>query len=656
MSFVEGTSGSQMKVLLVMTDSFYRNSLALEYLRSYARADPLLKEHIEFKIFVFPPAFDRTTISRDIIFENPDIIGFSTYLWNIANTLKIAQKVKNELRGAKIILGGVEVSYNPQKVVEENLFIDAVIAGEGEIGFKTLLKNFLIGRRFGDNVPGLWTRRDEKIVASASPTYVKILEDIPSPFQIQDFNSSNLNGEILFETYRGCFFKCSYCLYHRHVGDPRFFPLNRVKKDLDTILASPCKSVRIIDSTFNIDAKRTKEILRFLKGTDKRISVEVSAEFFDEEMIELCSQAGIRHMDIGLQSSSSEVLKAINRSWHKREEFQKNIRLLSNHPRISLNLELICGLPKETYDSFKISIDETVEYNPDHISIYGLQILDGSDIKSDCEKYGIKYKGEPPYSIIETKNMSQEDLRNLELLMFANIVLYNTGIARLALRATLIRYKMSPSQVYQAFCDYCLRKERYSTQEMRVISTHYAVGNRFDRSLPENLSLDYLKSVCTDFFSRIAQEQEDCSFKSVYEELVDYGYNLASLDRIEKERELDFIVEKTIPKALCLSEFSLIKSYSKKFFQTLELCGVKVGDSQSFGIAFFVHKQFGATSLAINGPLYQLLSLCDGNHNKEYIISDLISIFEAEKHSPKESIKTAILGTISKLKSIGLLK
>jgi radical SAM superfamily enzyme YgiQ (UPF0313 family) len=639
-----------------MLDSYYQNSLALDYLRLYALEDKQIKRQAMIKVLVYPPEADDRSILQSIFSEKPDIVGFSTYLWNINRSLSIAKRVKGTLPETEIILGGVEVSYNPLQVLADNPFADAVVIGEGEMPFRQLLYNFLSGIPFGTNINGVWHRVGNEVISGGANQCVQHLDEIPSPFLSPDFDPAALTGDVLYETYRGCAFKCSYCLYHRHAGKPRFYSIGRIKKDLGVILKIPCRHIRIVDSTFNIDKRRTKEILKILKGTDKKISVEMSAEFFDEEMVELCSKSGIRHIDIGLQSATDRVLRAVNRTWHDKKAFRENLLRLSSHPEITLNLELICGLPKETYHSFRSSLDKAVGYRPDHISVYRLQVLEGSDLRHAAGQYGIQYMGGPPYTVSETASMSKHELDDMELLLFSNIVLYNTGVARLALRVAAKRYRLTPTQIYEMFTGYCLRSRVYSEKEMRTIANHYAVGNRFDRPLPKMLALDYLESVSSGFFTSLAKKQNDVHFRSVFTELVDYGYNLASLDRVEKAGEgtlSDNVSDINYP---ALSRLSVLESYSSDFFQTLKSAGIKISESNPYGIAFFIHNRLGPTAMDLSKDLYSFLNLCDGKHNNEEIINIMASKSDIKWNTQKyESIIQTISDLQSDLQEIGLL-
>ena len=68
--------------------------------------------------------------AKKIIRENPDIVAFSCYIWNITKTLEICRNIKQKL-GCTIILGGPEVAYRPKDILEKYEFVDFVLSGEG---------------------------------------------------------------------------------------------------------------------------------------------------------------------------------------------------------------------------------------------------------------------------------------------------------------------------------------------------------------------------------------------------------------------------------------------------------------------------------------------------------------------------------------------
>ena len=91
------------------------------------------------------------------------------YIWNVELIKKILPEIRRSLAASVIILGGPEVSYNPEQWIEEFPFIDFVITGHGEAGFRFLLDNEL--------------RHGEKIISIPNPPFA----DFPVPYADDDF-------------------------------------------------------------------------------------------------------------------------------------------------------------------------------------------------------------------------------------------------------------------------------------------------------------------------------------------------------------------------------------------------------------------------------------------------------------------------------------
>src|SRR5690554_4162983 len=111
-----------MTVLLTTLNSKYiHTNLAIRYLRSYVK--DLSK--VSIKEFTINQNIDH--IRAEIYKDKPHLVGFSTYIWNIEETLQICQGLKLVSPGTKILLGGPEVSYDPVEIMEEHPYIDYII-------------------------------------------------------------------------------------------------------------------------------------------------------------------------------------------------------------------------------------------------------------------------------------------------------------------------------------------------------------------------------------------------------------------------------------------------------------------------------------------------------------------------------------------------
>ena len=126
-----------MKTLLATLNAKYiHTNLAIRYLKAAARPefDPQLAEYT-----IKDPAFN---IVSDLFQKKPDVVGFSCYIWNIEETIKVIQMLKTVLPETKIVLGGPEVSYDSNHWLRKVPEIDYIIMGEGEVSFKELLHYF----------------------------------------------------------------------------------------------------------------------------------------------------------------------------------------------------------------------------------------------------------------------------------------------------------------------------------------------------------------------------------------------------------------------------------------------------------------------------------------------------------------------------------
>jgi len=96
-------------------------------------------------------ADERLTWKEFTIKENPDeiashcsgfdVVCFSCYIWNITQTLAVAEKIKQLNPATKILLGGPEVTYDWQAVIQLD-YIDFIVTGEGEIPFAAFLQQY----------------------------------------------------------------------------------------------------------------------------------------------------------------------------------------------------------------------------------------------------------------------------------------------------------------------------------------------------------------------------------------------------------------------------------------------------------------------------------------------------------------------------------
>ena len=596
-----------MHVALASAESFYDNALALDYIARYAEARPSLSG-ATFQIEVQNGEAGNGDFLSRILQHDPQVVGFNTYVWNVELSIKLAREIKRKRPQSVVVFGGMEATFSAERLMAEVPEVDFIIVGEGEIPFADLLQRLLGGTALQGAIPGLAYRDagGQAIMGGLGPV-IQNLDEIPSPFAAISQGSAPLK-RVLYESYRGCAFHCAFCLYQRSYASQRYFSMERVKSDISAILASGATHLRFVDSTFNLHRARTKEILHFLSGCQAEVLVEVSAEFFDQEMISLLPAAGIKHIDIGLQSTQVSALKAINREWYRQERFNENLQHLRDDPRLTLNVELIAGLPGDDWDGLRKSIDDAVIVWPDHVSIYRLLGLHGTPLDRDRKALGLSFSETPPYELIESAQFSPETLLKVDELTFAHMLLFNLGIARFALKHAMRAGDLRPTEIYGRFLDFVFKEKLYSVDAARHLGRFHGYGNRFDQPMPDGFEPLRVRATVDRFFSESGLWSGNPSMAALSLSLIDFGFELAMLDRVKSNPPA--FDPGPLGQRRRLAPWCRIKDYPAQALDELVHQGNELGDlppDQIAAVVFVIHPELGPAALAVDRAVADLL-------------------------------------------------
>ena len=393
---------------------------------------------------------DITDFADKIINEKPDVVSFSTYIWNLTKTVELCRIIKEKIQ-CKIVLGGPEVAYRQADVLRKYDFIDFVLSGEGEWTFPDFLDNIN-----GDlsSVSGLTYRESGEIVTIPEKEYT---DTPPSPFTDEFFK--NLNGRISYiETSRGCPYRCAFCLSGR-CSPLRFFDLEQVKGDILRLANSGTQTVKFVDRTFNANADRANEILLFIKenyGTEIPRNVcfhfEIAGDILRESTLGILSSMpkGAVQLEIGMQSFNEETLRIINRKTDTKKLI-RNIKKLISFDNMHIHIDLIAGLTGENLESFKNSFNIGYSLNAHMLQMGFLKLLYGADMRENSEKYPCTFVDEPPYEVTSTPWLSTEEIRMLKNCEDAVDRLYNSGRFLYTLKYLIDDVKITPFDVFNEF-------------------------------------------------------------------------------------------------------------------------------------------------------------------------------------------------------------
>lgn len=401
-----------MKVLLsVLNAKYIHSSLALRYLRSYARKEGLDYDLAEYTINM--PIYD---ILRSITEKNIDVIGMCCYIWNMDMTLHLIRLLKLVAPQVIVVLGGPEVTYSADEILQEHPYVDFIMQGEGEASLVELVRRLKAGDRYPEDIPGMRGITQEGcLYGSQEIVEMEDLSEIPFPYSEEDMETLK-HRIIYYESSRGCPFSCQYCL-SGNKNKVRFFPLERTLQELQWFMDHGVKQVKFVDRTFNCSKNHHLPIMHFLKEahTETNFHLEMEGVLLGEEEVEILSSApkGRFQIEVGVQSTNEETLRAIRRL-NKWDHISKHIAPIIASGRTHVHMDLIIGLPHESYTIFKKSFSDLFRLRPHALQLGFLKLLKGSGVRNmDTCRY--VYDPKPPYEVLMTHVLSYEEIRFLKV-------------------------------------------------------------------------------------------------------------------------------------------------------------------------------------------------------------------------------------------------
>lgn len=405
-----------MKILLAAVNAkFNHTNIAVRSISKYIDSPDV--EFAEWTINM-----PLTEILRGISARTPDMVLFSTYIWNSDIIQKIIPDLKKILPGIVIGAGGPEAGFNAEFWLLKHPQLDFVISGEGEETVKEISE----GKNLCD-IRGLWIRDSKgKAVWTCNRDLICNLDDIPFPYD--DFDDPE-HKIYYYESSRGCPFSCSYCMSSMDKR-VRFHSLDRVFADLKKFLDAGVSLVKFVDRTYNLKEERYIAIWNFILNNHNGKTMfhfEIEAEFLSDKALSILQTVpeNIMQFEIGIQSCNQRTLEAVGRS----KETVKLFENISKIPEaIHTHLDLIAGLPYENLESFGNSLEKVMTLKPDALQLGFLKVLHGTSMEGYAKNNGWQWTDNAPYEVLSTPYLSYKEilfLKDVEVILDAY---WNSGI------------------------------------------------------------------------------------------------------------------------------------------------------------------------------------------------------------------------------------
>jgi len=241
-----------------------------------------------------------------------------------------------------------------------------------------------------------------------------------------------------------CQTKCTYCNFHTGVVSPaRFAPYSAaVCQEIGshrpllesagvTIPSLDETQARCVDTVYFgggtpslLEPELLSAMLQALRAnfdcSFTEVTLEADPETIDAEKAAKWSAMGFNRISFGTQSFVDEELKAAGRM-HRRDDIYRAVPILRAAGIHNISFDLIAGLPKQARDSWRQSLGEAIALNPEHISIYMMEIDEGSRLGLEVLQSGSRYSARDlptEESMAEFYEQAQSELKSAGYLQY----------------------------------------------------------------------------------------------------------------------------------------------------------------------------------------------------------------------------------------------
>ncbi|HEY3309162.1 MAG TPA: radical SAM protein [Desulfuromonadaceae bacterium] len=333
---------------------------------------------------------DEDQLRAYLTANRPDVVGVTAMTPTFPSALKVASIVKSSLPGARVMLGGVHPSVEPESALADKA-VDFVVRGEGEHAVAALL-DALESCSSLDGIEGLCYRVGGDMVISEKARSFLDLDALPIPdydsFPLETYidHLKNLCGfeggrGVTMLVSRGCPFQCAFCAVRETMG--RNWRIKTPKRVVDEMEFLQEKfnltSIWFKDSILNVNKRWTREFCTEIltRGINIEWHCNTRVEMVEEEELKLMKRAGLAQIDIGIESGSPASRKVLNKNYSNLQ-IEKAVAIARKYAKVFGYFMI--GIPGETEEDIAMTFNMARELKLDRVSWYIYNPLPGSEL------------------------------------------------------------------------------------------------------------------------------------------------------------------------------------------------------------------------------------------------------------------------------------
>jgi radical SAM superfamily enzyme YgiQ (UPF0313 family) len=295
---------------------------------------------------------------HDILAFEPELVGFSIYVWSTPCLIAVAREIKRRRPSCIVVFGGPSARaalFELEPYAQAGTYLDAVVEGDGEEIFRDIAALPDLSPTGLKSVAGLTLPANSGWLRTARREAPADLDQLKSPFALELMP----HGAVAYlETYRGCPLSCRFCEWGVPGKFKATFSTDYIARELEAFARAEAPAVFLLDAGLNLNIRAFRNLREANRRTGflKRslFWAEIYPSVVRDEHLEFMREIGPAYLGVGMQSMDQAVLRLHQRPSDS-PQFEAAVRALAAVTHIEL--QIIFGLPGDSPEGFRQTLD-----------------------------------------------------------------------------------------------------------------------------------------------------------------------------------------------------------------------------------------------------------------------------------------------------------
>lgn len=313
-----------------------------------------------------------------IVDFDPAVVLLETSTPSIQFDLALGQEIKDHVPDVQLAMCGPHVSALPVQTLETAPQVDLILVGEYEYTLRDLAACLEADDNLGDVLGLAWRTPQGTVQVNPGRPLIQNLDELPWPARhllpMRNYRDSfaglPMPGLQMWAS-RGCPYRCIFCVWPKVMYGGQNYrvrdPIDVVDEMEQTAAEYDLCSVSFDDDTFDIGKPRILKLCAEIKRRNLGLpwTAMARADTADREMIEAMADAGLYAIKYGVESGVQELVDAADKNLDL-NRVKETVRI-TRDLGVKIHLTFTLGLPGETEETIRRTVDFASELNPDSV-------------------------------------------------------------------------------------------------------------------------------------------------------------------------------------------------------------------------------------------------------------------------------------------------